>query len=171
MSKKKRKTAQLKQRQKRQQKKREIKNKKNKASKPIMFPQPHLPHSYPLLQSFADIETPEGFRPISQSQAIIEYGEPLMDLTADSGPETLNAVFGLVALLWNLGIAQEQEDNPYVVHDTDVLTLTQDLLQMSKEDSKEFIENMLNRKRYLFPPEIQPQGTMHMFIRKGDMKI
>lgn len=116
---------------------------------------PGLPH----------MGAPEGFRSISMSQAMLEYAKPLMKFLEDS-EEGYNEVMQLSMLLWNYSISVERsnEDNRSKKAILQALEMT---LGLDKNGAQALFTKMIERRAYLFPPDIQPEAaTPFMFIRK-----
>ena len=67
-------------------------------------------------------------------------------------------------LLWNstlpeVPVAMRQSRGEIVAH-------IETTLQMDRQEAEAFYDEMIERKAYLFPDEIQPEGAMTMFMRK-----
>ena len=141
-------------------------NKQNrlKAVKPQKQSKP--PRNIQFLErvSFSEMEAPDGFRPISISQAMMEYAKPLMEL-AERGDIDDEKVFQIASALWNytilLGDGKKDEDMRINIY-----RLIECTYGMSGEESSGLIEKMIQRKNHLFPPDIQPEYPMTLFIRK-----
>ena len=115
--------------------------------------------------SFSDIEAPEGFRPISASQAMMEYAKPLMDRREHQDNDDLNVSMNLSMLIWNYSIQLEGGKEDKKVKKK-ILGVIKSLYYMSDAEAVEFLEYMIKRKEHLLPKEIQPKYAMTMFIRK-----
>ena len=115
----------------------------------------------------SEMGAPPGFRSISMAQATAEYAKPLIELVGEEshGMDALNAALQASILLWNMGIAQEKgKSDPDL--DKDVWKAISMTFGMKEKEAQDLINKMIERKNYLFPPEIQPKGTPFMFIRK-----
>ncbi len=165
MSKKKRKACKAKQRMKRQQKKTRARLPTSRSGPPPS--RSHTSPSFMMGGALGETSAPEGFRPITSTQAMIEYGKPLVDAMGGDSVEALNSAFGMVTLLWNLSIAYDQDDcgDPISMRKKVVDDLMKTLKQ-SKQEVEALIDEMLERKAWLLPPDIQPRFSMTMFIRK-----
>ena len=116
--------------------------------------------------SFADMEPPDGFRVVSMSQALWDYGSPLMEMIpAPEDATKANEVFSTVTSIWN-----------YTLNDTfkkkdrkskaDILALIHKELGLDQAQANDFFSMMVERKHFLFPSDIQPKGSPLLFIRK-----
>lgn len=115
--------------------------------------------------AFADMEAPEDFRPISMSQAIVEYGKPLASLTENNDEVDFNEILQMSSAFWNYSISFKdgREDEKLK---SKIIGLLQSRFGMHTEQASDFLMEMVERKNYLFPEEIQPKFSTMMFIRK-----
>src|SRR4030095_3194901 len=110
-------------------------------------------------------EAPKGFRPVSPTQAMIEYAAPIMAYVEDGTVADPNDALQVGLLLWNhtlpeVPVAMRQSRRAIVAQ-------IETTLHMDLEEAEAFCDEMIERKAYLFPDEIQPEGvTMTMFMRK-----
>jgi hypothetical protein len=107
---------------------------------------------------------PKGFRPISTTQAMLEYAAPIMAYVDNGTVVDLNDALQVGLLLWNstlpsVPVAMRQARSAIVAQ-------IETTLQMDRQESEAFYDEMIERKAYLFPEEIQPAGAMTMFMRK-----
>jgi len=112
----------------------------------------------------ADIEAPEGFRPIAMAQAMLEYAKPLRELAEEENLQDLNEILQISMGLWNLGISPEGVSDQRV--EDQLIRQMQKVLKLDSQEASDLFESMVERKNYLFPPDIQPEYPMVMFIRK-----
>jgi hypothetical protein len=125
------------------------------------------PPSMPLLGNRLvgdESEAPQGFRPLSTTQAMMEYVAPIMAYVEDGTVADPNDALQVGLLLWNstlpkVPVATRQARSEIVAH-------IETTLQMDRQDADAFYDKMIERKAYLFPDEIQPEGAMTMFMRK-----
>ena len=111
---------------------------------------------------------PEGFRPISMSQAMIEYSKPLMDLASTQGIKDINETMQLSMISWNYSLASERGGLDEKTKSTVIDCFTK-ILKIRQNEAEEILANLLERKAYLFPSEIQPRFfPTTMFIRKEE---
>jgi hypothetical protein len=114
---------------------------------------------------FDDVpDAPPGFRPLPMTQAMLEFAAPLMDYVEQGTIQDPNAALQLGMQLWNytlptISMAQ-RPSRPAIVH------AIQTTLHMDQQAAEAFCERMITRKASLFPDEIQPEGSMTMFMRK-----
>lgn len=114
--------------------------------------------------AFADIQAPEGFRNISQTQAIMEFARPLMRRTESE--DDLNGAMQAAMAFWNYAlIVQKGGADPKL--EKMLRKALKSSLGMKKGEADDFIQMMVERYAYLFPEAVQPPpGTPFMFIRK-----
>lgn len=154
--KKKNKKARTKRREKSQQKKHAIKPRSPEPKSRVRFiDRPAL----------AEMEAPEGFRPISISQAIVEYGKPLGSLTETSDEVDFNEILQISSTFWNYSISLQDGDEDENLK-REIFGLLQSRFGMDTEKASDFLEEMVERKNNLFPEEIQPKFSMIMFMKK-----
>jgi hypothetical protein len=107
---------------------------------------------------------PPGFRPIPMTQAMLEFAEPVMAYVENGTLQEPNDALQLAMLVWNSTLPKvpvaAKPPRPEIVD------LIQTTLQMDPQEAEAFLDRMIERKEYLFPDEIQPQGSMTMFMRK-----
>jgi len=110
-------------------------------------------------------DAPTGFRPVSTTQAMIEYAAPLMAYVEDGTVADPNDAFQVGVLLWNSTLP----DVPVPMRQSRraIVAQIETTLHMDREAAEAFCDEMIERKAYLFPDEIQPDGVpMTMFMRK-----
>jgi hypothetical protein len=148
---------------KRQQKAKQHKAKKRKLrlvrtgtgkSSPSVIERPGMPH----------MGAPEGFRSISFSQAIIEYGQPLLKI-ADNDHAT-EAAMQLAGLFWNYALSVRDGKRDGKI-ENQIVKGVKSGLGLNDEEAQELIQKMVRRYQYLFPENIQPDRlSPFLFIRK-----
>lgn len=121
--------------------------------------------SYMERPSFSDMQPPDGFRPVSISQAIMEYAKPVMEKRENEGIEDMNLAMNAGMLLWNYTISLEDGHEDRKMK-KEIIRLLAKEFEMSKSEAGLFLEKMIERKEHLFPKDIQPKHPMTMFIRK-----
>jgi hypothetical protein len=109
-------------------------------------------------------DAPKGFRPISTTQAMMEYAAPIMAYVEEGTVADPNDALQVGLLLWNstlpeIPVAMRQSRS-------EIVAQIETTLQMDRQDAEAFYDEMIERKAYLFPDEIQPEGAMTMFMRK-----
>lgn len=114
--------------------------------------------------AISETNVPDGFRAVSTSNAIMEYAKPVMEFVERGIVKDPNDAFQIVLPLWNFSIDQYQ-NNPEKTKKDTIKTIGK-TFQLNLQDSTEFFENMVQRKDYLFPSDIQPDQRMIMYIRK-----
>ncbi len=134
---------------------------KKKAKKPQKSsPEIHIAETPPL----AMITPPEGFMAVSMSQAMMEYGKPVLEFVEKGAVKDPNDAFQLLIPLWNYGLSQKpevvKEDKNMIINEI------RKTLKLNEQEAEEFFDFMIKRKEYLLPDEIQPEDPRTMFIRK-----
>src|SRR5262252_5017617 len=109
-------------------------------------------------------DVPQGFRPVSMTQALLEYAAPLMAYVEDGTVQDPNEALQVGLLLWNSTLPEA----PVAVRQSRraIVTQIETTLQMDREEAEAFFDHMIERKAHLFPDEMQPEGSMTMFMRK-----
>ncbi|MFP5212503.1 MAG: hypothetical protein ACLGPL_03915, partial [Acidobacteriota bacterium] len=113
----------------------------------------------------ADMEAPEGFRAISTTQALMELAKPLME-KVDKGSDVLNSVFSLVGLIWNHDIVENSDQQKVKESKSKIVDQIEKILGLETEEAEALFQEMIERKQYLFPDEVQPESAQVMFLRK-----
>lgn len=117
--------------------------------------------------SFADIQAPDGFRPVSFSQALMEFGKPLIN-DAEGSPKALNEVLEVVNGIWSYEIMLTDEATGKLEEMKDAMIhRMKTLLKIQNDEAERLLQEMIDRKRHLFPEAIQPEIPTVMFMRKG----
>lgn len=123
-------------------------------------------NSFPPGFLFPDIQPPDGFRKLSASQAIMEFGKPLLEMVlAPNNVSEANEVFGVVPEIWNFTIDEHAGISGRKT-EKQMITLISKRLGWDRDKSSNFLSMMVERKHFLFPEEMQPKGTPYMFMRK-----
>ena len=149
---------------KRQQKAKQQKAKKRKlrlvrggrgtTSGPTVIERPGMP----------DLEAPEGFRSISFSQAIMEYGAPLMEHAKDDS--AMEETFQIAGMVWNYALSVREGKVDRKI-EKGIVKGAKSILGLTRDETQELIKKMVARYDYLFPEKIQPKPPApFMFIRK-----
>jgi hypothetical protein len=109
-------------------------------------------------------DVPPGFRPLSMTQAILEYAAPIMAYVEDGTVQDPNDALQVGVLLWNSTLPNA----PVAVRASrrEIVAHIETTLQMGRQEAEAFYDRMIERKTYLFPDALQPEGSMTMFMRK-----
>ena len=126
---------------------------------------PEIPSELLFRPPISDVEAPEGFYTISMTQAMMKFGEPILDRAQPNDIDEMNFYLNVVMLIWNYTISVEQDCRSDKAK-KEVLDFIMTAIESTEDDANKFMDKMIERKEYLFPPEIQPKGTSHMYIRK-----
>jgi hypothetical protein len=110
-------------------------------------------------------EAPKGFRPVTMTQAMMEFAEPVMEFVETGTVSEPNAALQISLQIWNYtlpNILPQMETSR-----AKIVAQIRKTLKMDRQEAETFFNLMVERKAYLLPEEIQPEGpTMTMFIRK-----
>jgi hypothetical protein len=109
-------------------------------------------------------DVPQGFRPLSMTQAMLEYAAPLMAYAEDGTVQDPNDALQIGVQLWNFTLPKVPV--PQKPSRTAIVDTIQTILQLDRQEAEAFFDRMIARKAYLFPDEMQPAGSMTMFMRK-----
>ena len=123
-------------------------------SGPAVAERPGMPH----------LGAPKGFRSISFSQAIMEYGSPLVEQTQDE--KAMNAALQLSGMFWNYALSVRDGKADLKI-EREIVKGVKSVLGLNIEETQQLIKRMVARYHYLFPEDIQPKPpSPFMFIRK-----
>ncbi len=109
-------------------------------------------------------EVPTGFRPISTTQAMMEFAAPIMAYVDNGTVQDPNDALQIGLQLWNSTLPEV----PVAVRQSrrEIVAQIETTLEMDRQEAEAFFDEMIERKAYLFPDEMQPKGAMTMFMRK-----
>lgn len=112
-----------------------------------------------------EMGAPEGFRAIGMAQAIMEFGKPLQEYLGREprGSDDLNRLMQPAMLLWNHAMEEErgEADGPGRPEIVKILSKTFGLRQ---DEAEALRVRMVERRKWLFPPEVQPEDKMSLFM-------
>lgn len=117
-----------------------------------------FPHAFLL----PEIQPPVGFRKLSVSQALMEFGKPALEMVHVSES---NEVLGVVSEIWDFTI-DEYGATLHRKTMEQILTLISKKLGWDSDKAGDFLSRMVERKHFLFPEENQPKGAPYLFMRK-----
>src|SRR4029450_6422374 len=133
--------------------------------------QRHAKRSSPALRSllggfaFGDVPTaPPGFRPLPMTQAILEFAAPLLAYVDQGTVQDPNDALHIGMQLWNYTLPHAPVSQKPAR--TAIVDTMQTTLQMDRQEADALFEGMIARKADLFPEEIQPAGSVTLFMRK-----
>ena len=141
-----------------------------------------------------DVDVPSGFRAIGMSEALMEFAKdmiknpdikglnsmedafqlamPLWNYTPQGGTE--KSAFQLAMPLWNYtpqrgteksALAQEQDEADDTLR-SEIIKALMPVCKVGREEAGKLVDQVIVRKNEMFPPDIQPQGSPYMFMRK-----
>ena len=114
------------------------------------------------MPSFADIKAPNGFRPLSMTQALMEFAAPLTEHVESDELDDVNAVMQVAGSIWNQTL-------PKTITSTARDELVEDIatrLDIDERDADQLVDELTERKHYLFPADMQPDDPRWVFMRK-----
>lgn len=125
---------------------------------------PEIPIMPPMFEmpSFADIEAPEGFRPITGTQALMEFAAPLHDYMSSGDIDAMNTLMQLATTVWNFTLPKVLDKPPK----EEIVEEFAETLDIDERDAAHLVDELIERKQYLFPEDIQPEDYRIMFMRK-----
>jgi hypothetical protein len=141
---------------------------KNKTLKLVKSSNSSASRENPFPQGFSipEVKPPDGFRGLSPTQALMEYGKPLMEMIPmPDDVSKANEVFGIVTTIWNYAI-DEKLSTMRKPSEAEMVTLIQEKLGLDQQRAHDFFQMMVERKHFLFPDDIQPKNSPVRFIRK-----
>jgi hypothetical protein len=114
---------------------------------------------------FGDVpDAPPGFRALPMMQAMLEFAAPLMAYVEQGTVQDPNDALQIGMQLWNVTLPTVpvlQKPSRTAIVDN-----IQTTLHLDRQEAEAFFDHMIARKAYLFPDEIQPEGSITMFMRK-----
>jgi hypothetical protein len=124
------------------------------ASGPAVAERPGMPY----------LGAPEGFRSISFSQAIMEYGAPLVEQAKND--KAIDSALQLASMFWNYALSVRDGKVDRKI-EKEIVKGVKSVLGLNIEETQKLIQTMVERYHYLFPEDIQPKPpSPFMFIRK-----
>jgi len=116
---------------------------------------PSQENLFPSGPSVPDLQPPDGFRLVSPTQAIMEYGKPLMEMIPmPDDVSKANEVFGIVTTIWNYAF-DEKLSTMRKPSEAEMVSLIQEKLGLDRQKAHDFFQMMVERKHFLFPDEIK----------------
>src|SRR5215510_15664600 len=94
-------------------------------------------------------EAPQGFRPLSMTQAMLEYAAPIMAYVENGTVQDPNDALQVGLLLWNSTLPEA----PVAVRQSrrEIVAHIEATFHMGRQEAEAFYEHMIARKAYLFP--------------------
>ena len=126
------------------------------------FPFPDLYQPQPL----ESLQPPEGFRAITMTQSLISFAEPLQEMCEEDGIEGMNAIIQSANDIWNYTLPKEPLARKKTPEE-----IVEELCEnfgLDESEAFDLFEEMVERKAWLFPDEIQPADPRNMFMRKEE---
>ena len=98
------------------------------------------------------------------TQAMLEYAEPIMAYVENGTVQDPNDALQLGMQLWTFTLPHVPV--PQKPSRTAMVDNIRSTLQLDRQEADAFFDSMIARKAYLFPDDIQPAGSVTMFMRK-----
>jgi len=98
------------------------------------------------------------------TQAILEFAAPLMAYVEQGTVQDPNDALHIGMQLWNYTLPNAPVSQKPAR--TAIVDTMQTTLQLDRQEADAFFERLIARKAYLFPDEIQPPGSVTLFMRK-----
>jgi len=98
------------------------------------------------------------------TQAMLEYAAPIMAYVENDTVQDPNDALQLGMQLWNFTLPPVPV--PQQLSRTAIVDNIRATLQLDRQEADAFFERMIARKASLFPDDIQPEGSVTMFMRK-----
>lgn len=113
----------------------------------------------------SEMGAPDGFRAIGMAQAMMEYIKPLDEYYGKEpqGIDDLNKRMKLSMLLWNHALHVEKGEGPSPIK-SEVAKALSEALGLSAEQAEALRARMVERRRWLFPEEVQPKERTSPFM-------
>jgi len=102
-------------------------------------------------------EAPKGFRPVSTTQAMMEYAAPLMAYVEDGTIADPNDALQVGLLLWNYTLPEVPVGHEAIAASD--RRPNRDHATHGPGAAEAFCDEMIERKAYLFPDEMQADGV------------
>jgi len=108
-------------------------------------------------------QAPDGFRIIRLTQALIIYAEPLMEmvLLPPNDIQEMKQILNLGLELWNYTVEAAPKKSA-----SEIISLICLRLKLDEEKAQDLLAVMVERRHFLFPPEVQPKESPYLFMRK-----
>jgi hypothetical protein len=128
--------------QKRQAKIKKRQQRRSRSASPPSIPLPFLGG----MPFGSEPDAPQGFRPVSTTQAMMEYAAPIMAYVEDGTVADLNDALQVGVLLWNstlpeVPVPMRQSRGEIVAH-------IETILHMKRQEAEAFYDEMIERKAY-----------------------
>ena len=117
-------------------------------------------------QSLENLQPPEGFRAITITQALLNFAKPLQEFFKEEDTEGMNVVIGLANDIWNYTLVKvplAQKKTP-----EEIVEQICEQFEIDETEAFALFDEMVERKAYLFPDDIQPADVRNMFMRKEE---
>lgn len=125
----------------------------------------HMSPDFDYLPLAPDTEAPAGFRAVDMTQALMEFAKDMVKHPDIKGLDSMEDAMNLAMPIWNYTIAMEQgEENQKLK--SEIIKALMPVCKVDRKEAGVLADKMVARKNEMFPPDIQPHGTMEMFMRK-----
>ena len=108
-----------------------------------------------------DTEAPAGFRAVGMTQALMEFAKAIIKHPEIKGLNSMEDAFNLAMPFWNYTIAMEQGEANKKLK-SEIIKALMPACKVNRKEAGELADRMVALKKEMFPPDIQPHGTMEM---------
>lgn len=114
---------------------------------------------------------PEGFIEVSSSEAVMEFGTPIVEKAMEQKNDDnmdvslLNNLMQVIMKIWNFA-NEVEKGNVDRKLEQDALNALKKELHLTDDEAEKLLGEMVDRKRYLIPDAIQKSGSMNLLMRK-----
>jgi hypothetical protein len=97
------------------------------------------------------------------AQSILVYAEPIMSMAENA--TAFNEAIQIASQLWNYALGVEKGNADKKIESAILSDITK-AFKLDAQKARELLEKMVARRSDLFPPDIQPEIPLVMFVRK-----
>jgi len=112
-----------------------------------------------------DIDIPPGFRVVGMSEAMMEFAKAMIRHPDIKGLDGMKHAFNLAMPLWNYALARERDEADDRLR-SEIIKALMAACRIGRDEAGELVDQLADLRNEMFPPEIQPEGTSCMFMRK-----
>ena len=117
----------------------------------------------------ADITAPEGFQVVSATQGMMSFLEPLFAYSQSDDMEEMDRLMGVGVAIWNFTLPQIPARAKPAKEE--LIELICETLELDEDLALAFFDEMIGRKAWLFPEDVQPANPAMLFMRKEEVMV
>lgn len=115
--------------------------------------------------ALSQMKAPPGYVTLSMTHGLVEYAEPLMEYVEEGFIDEPDDAFQIAVELWNQDLPSDLSENlPRSTRSTIERKIAR-TLQMNSQEASEFLDKMIQRKKDLFPNDIQPDNPTFLCMK------